>query len=443
MTTPRTAIIGAGPSGLSLALMLDGEVTVYESEPKPGGFCSATTRDGFTFDRGPHIMFSRNAEVLDFMVRSLRGNVHQSRRANRIAVQGRFVKYPIENDLAGLPEDLRNQCLLDFLFNDHARLAEAPGNLHDWFLGHFGQALTDLYFKPYNEKVWNVPLADLSMSWAERIPQPPAEDVVRGALGISTEGYLHQLYYHYPEVGGYEAIPAAWAKMLPSSSLRLDTPVTRLVPGEGGIDVVTKTGTERYDRVVCTAPMPIMLQLLDDPPEQVKLAVDSLQVNPMAVITLGFAGAVPNPFTAIYFPAPEFLVNRASTPSIFSPKNAPEGCFSIQAEIVTSPSGCELHRSDDDLIEHVRRGLIEHAVVEDRQEVVFADVQRYDRAYVVYTVGYEKQVQTVHQWAESRGVFLHGRFGAFEYVNVDGCVIRSQELAGRLNKRPTALPAVD
>jgi protoporphyrinogen oxidase len=189
--------------------------------------------------------------------------------------------------------------------------------------------------------------------------------------------------------------------------------------------------------------MPVLLELLGDPPDQVRSAVDSLQVNPMAVVTLGLAGAVRNQFSAIYFPDPEFLANRASTPSIFSPKNAPEGCFSIQAEIVTSPSGHELHRSDDELIEHVRRGLIAHEVVGGQQEVVFADVQRYQHAYVVYTVGYEKYVQTVHEWAESRGVYLHGRFGAFEYVNVDGCVIRSQELATRLNGRPTGLPVVD
>jgi protoporphyrinogen oxidase len=443
MSSTRTAIVGAGASGLSVALMLDGDVTIFESGPKAAGFCAATVRDGFTFDRGPHIMFSRDGEVLDFMVRSLRGNVHRSRRANRIAIGGRFVKYPIENDLAGLPEDLRNRCLMDFLFNDNAKLTDSPANLHEWFLGHFGKGLTDLYFKPYNEKVWNVPLAQLSMTWAERIPQPPAPDVVKGALGISTEGYLHQLHYHYPELGGYEAIPAAWAAMLPSSVLRLNTPVQRIVPGGEGVDVITSTGTERFDRVVCTAPMPSLLQMLGDPPDRVRAAVDSLQVNPMAVITLGFAGVDRNEFTAIYFPDPEFLVNRASTPSVFSPKNAPQGCYSIQAEIVAAPSGNELKQSDEDLLDHVRRGLIDHSVVTPDQEVVFADVQRFEYAYVVYTVGYERHVRTVHEWAESKGVYLHGRFGAFEYVNVDGCVIRSRELATRLNGRPTSLPTIE
>ena len=95
----NTAIIGAGASGLSLALMLDGDVTIFEQSDRTGGHCHATVRDGWTFDRGPHIMFSRDKDVLDFMIASLGDNIHQSRRNNRVFVDGRMVKYPLENDL--------------------------------------------------------------------------------------------------------------------------------------------------------------------------------------------------------------------------------------------------------------------------------------------------------------------------------------------------------
>jgi protoporphyrinogen oxidase len=111
--------------------------------------------------------------------------------------------------------------------------------------------------------------------------------------------------------------------------------------------------------------------------------------------------------------------------------------------MVSSPSGAELQGSDEELIEHVLGGLIRHGVVDSAVPVVFADVQRFDHAYVVYTVGYEEQVEVVRGWAESMGIYPHGRFGAFEYVNVDGCVARSRELAARLNGRATALPELD
>lgn len=438
----KTAIIGAGASGLSLALLLDGDVTVFEATDRAAGHSASTTRDGWTFDRGPHIMFSRNREVLDFMVRSLGDNVHRSRRNNVVSIAGTFARYPLENDLGSLPDDLRNRCLLDYLFNEHAHLADSPANLHEWFLGVFGASLTDVYLKPYNEKVWNVPLAELSMTWADRIPRPPAEDVVKGALGIRTEGYTHQLWFHYPSVGGYQAITTAWAELLPPGVLRLETPVTGLRPTGDGVDVVTGAGSEHFDRVVCTAPMPSLLEMVGDPPGEVRRAVEELQVNPTVVVTLGFQGVDEHQFTAAYFADPGYLANRVSFPCVFSPKNGPEGCYSAQAEITAPPGAEVLDWSDEQLVSHVLDGLVERGVVPADHPCVFTDVQRFEHAYVVYTVGYEQHQRVVLDWAESLGIHPHGRFGAFEYLNVDGCVVRSLDLATRLNGRPTSLSEI-
>jgi hypothetical protein len=48
----------------------------------------------------------------------------------------------------------------------------------------------------------------------------------------------------------------------------------------------------------------------------------------------------------------------------------------------------------------------------------------------------------VREWAKSLGIELHGRFGSFDYLNVDGCIAKSQALATTLNGRKTALPTV-
>jgi protoporphyrinogen oxidase len=438
----NTAIIGGGASGLSLALMLDGDVSIFEQSDHTGGHCHATNRDGWTFDQGPHIMFSRDKDVLDFMIASLGGNVHQSRRNNRVFVDGRMVKYPLENDLASLDLDTRTRCLLDYLFNDRSRLADSPSNLDEWFIGNFGEGMTDLYFRPYNEKVWNVPLRDLSMSWSERIPSPPPEDVVKGALGVATEGYLHQLNYHYPLVGGYQAITDAWTKQIPRDTLHLDTTVTSVVRRGGGLDVTTTAGTGHFDRVVSTAPMTSLLTMVSDVPTSIRDAVASLRVNPIDIVTLGYRGTDRNMFTAVYFADEGYLPNRVSSPSVFSPRNAPDGCFSLQAEITFPPGDGYLEIADETLIAHVHEGFISSGLVEPDCEPVFRDVQRVEFAYVVYTKDYEDAVALVREWALGNGITIHGRFGSFDYLNVDGCVRRSQELASELNGRVTPLPNV-
>jgi protoporphyrinogen oxidase len=438
----KTGIIGAGASGLSLALMLDGEFTVFEQRDRTGGHCHTTIRDGWTFDQGPHIMFSKNADVLNFMIKSLGENVHQSTRNNKVFVDRRMVKYPFENDLASLELSSRTRCLLTFLFNDHAELAKEPANLSEWFLGHFGEGMTDLYFRPYNEKVWNIALEDLSMTWSERIPLPPAADVVRGALGESTEGYLHQLHYHYPLEGGYQAITDAWTKRIAPASMHLNTRIKSIERVADGVTVTSDAGSVTFDRVVSTVPLPTLLELTGDVPDRVRDAVASLQINPVNVVTLGYRGVNRDNYTAVYFAGDEYLPNRVSGPSVFSPRNAPDGHFSLQAEITYPPGDGFLEMTDADLVAHVHDGIVDAGMVDRASEPVFVDVQRMRHAYVVYTKGYEAALSVVREWSKSLGIELHGRFGSFDYLNVDGCVAKSQALATVLNGRATALPTV-
>ena len=154
-------------------------------------------------------MFSRNQQTLDYMVTLLGDNVHRARRANKIFFKGRYVKYPFENGLYDLEPQDRFECLRDYLKNDHP----APTNFKEWIYHTFGTGLAEKYLLPYNEKIWNVPASEMSLDWVEgRVPKPPIEDVIKAAVGVETEGYTHQLYFHYPSTGGVESIPAGMAK---------------------------------------------------------------------------------------------------------------------------------------------------------------------------------------------------------------------------------------
>jgi protoporphyrinogen oxidase len=436
----RIGVIGAGPSGLCLGMFLEHETEVLEAQSKPGGTAGSLCVDGYTFDHGPHIMFSKNEEILDFMVKSLGSNVHRCRRNNRIAYAGRLVKYPFENDLAALPQNEAYECVRDYFLNPWRARYPEPANLREWFLHHFGEAMCEKYFFPYNTKVWNVPVADLSMSWADRIPQPPAEDVLKSAMGIPTDGYLHQLYYHYPLHGGYQAIADAWAEIV-EPRLGFEVRSISLPPG-GGVTLSGASGERHYDRVVSTIPLERLLSIADFPiPDQVREAVAQLLINPMIVVSLGLAATDSELMTAVYFPQADFKVNRISFPATFSPNNAPIGCYSVQAEITCSAADPTWTWSDRQAVDHVLDGLIAAGIISSPETVVLAHVQRVQYAYVVYRRAYERHAAVVRDWFPQQGIDLCGRFSYFEYVNVDGAVARAMDVAGRLNGREVQLAA--
>jgi protoporphyrinogen oxidase len=429
VTTPL-GILGGGASGLSLALLTDLDFVLIEQSPRAGGHAVSTSVDGWVFDRGPHIMFSRDPLLLECMVASLGDNVHRCRRNNKVAVAGSLARYPIENDLAALPSPLRGDAVLSLLRAQSQ--AGEPGNLAEWFEAQFGEVLVSTYFRPYNEKVWNVPLETLSMNWADRIPRPPLEDVVRGALGEASEGYLHQLHYSYPLRGGYAAITDSWAAGVPAGKLVLGSTVTRLTPTSQGVHVETPQQDWLFDQVVSTLPLHDLVTMVAGVPSSVVSAVSRLVVNPMIVVTLGFSAEDGDQFTAVYIPDDDYHVNRLSYPATFSPNNAPPGCFSIQAEITCAPGADLLDWSDDAVFTHVVDGLRKRSLLPGGADPVFRWIERYRYAYVVYTQGYERDLDAAVGWFASRGIHLHGRFGAHQYVNVDGCLANSIALARRL-----------
>ncbi len=238
-------ILGGGLAGISIAAHLDHDCEVLEKDSRGGGHCQTVEEQGFTYDAGgPHIIFSRNQEMVDYMVSLLGDNVHQARRNNKIFYRGRYVKYPFENGLFDLEPQDRFECLYHYLKNDYP---PPRTNFKEWIYHHFGKGLAEKYLIPYNEKIWNVPAEELGLEWVEgRVPKPPLEDVIKAAVGVETEGYTHQLYFNYPLRGGIEALPRALERRV--RNITADFAVERIWRENGEWCVTNGRVTRRYSK---------------------------------------------------------------------------------------------------------------------------------------------------------------------------------------------------
>src|SRR6516165_11602790 len=221
-------ILGGGISGLTLQRFLDHPSEVLEKASVPGGLCRTFWKDGFGFDIGGHILFSKHEHVNELINGLLGDNINYCRRANKILYKGRYIKYPFENDLGSLDKQESYECLIDYLKND----SPPPTNFEEWTYYTFGRSIAEKYLIPYNRKIWKLEPREMGLDWVGRVPKPPLEDVVKSALGIETEGYTHQLCFRYPLHGGFEALVKA---MIPQgATIHLNTRIRRITQRAGG-----------------------------------------------------------------------------------------------------------------------------------------------------------------------------------------------------------------
>ncbi|MDD1700711.1 MAG: FAD-dependent oxidoreductase [Methanoregula sp.] len=424
----KTAILGGGLSGLTLARLLlerGEEVVVLEAEPVYGGLCRSKSEQGFTFDiGGSHIIFSRDEEVLDFMRRMIAGNEQRNNRNTKIFYKKKYIKYPFENGLSDLPPEDRFACVNGFIKNLIAvekGEIPAPSNFREWIYYTFGSGIAECYMVPYNEKIWKYPTDHMSHHWVDgRIPRPPIEDVIKSAIGISTEGYTHQSVFSYPLDGGIESLVQAIAE-----------PVEPFIRTGFRVSSVTKSGAKwkisngdeniLADQCLCTMPIQHLLPCLKSVPAEVTHAADALKYNSLVSIMIGIKGQVPA-ISWFYIPDPEVgRTNRISFPSGYSRHVAPSGCSAILAEITHQPDDEVASQSNNELVQEVVE-MLQNMQIMKADQVVYSSVERQPFAYVVYDIDYLKNIAIIRHYCREIGIPLIGRFAQFEYLNMDGCI---------------------
>lgn len=433
----KTAILGAGVSGLALArALIEGgldanDITLFEAAPVAGGLCRSKVIDGFTYDlAGGHILFSKKKEILDWMQTAGGGPeaFEERQRNTAIRFEDRWVRYPFENGIGDLPEQANYECLAGYVHAWHQRKltgSEAPADFGAWIQWRFGEGIAKHFMDPYNEKIWKRPLQEITSEWvAGRVPDAPIEDVLRAAVGIRTEGYVHQSVFWYPKQGGFQAITDGMAADL-QDRIRLSTPVDKITrQGEGWA-----VHGEEFDRVVLTTPLDLTPRLVEGVPQDVAKAMGELEYNGLVTYLVALDTPEQPDLSWCYLPHPnQGPANRVTWMSNYSEGGAPEGKSSLLVEI-TRP-GREA-QPDEDLEEKTLFGL-ENAGLIQRDQVLFTDRSDVDRAYVVYVHGHEKRRQKALGWLEDQGLFPLGRFGRFEYDNSDQCVEKARCLALRL-----------
>ncbi len=421
----ETLVLGGGLAGLSAGYHATGDYRILEREDRVGGLCRTNWYGGFGFDHSIHILFTKRPDLARFICDDLLGGrYHDHTRSSWVYGHGGYTGYPFQSNLHGLPPEVAADCVLGLIEAHRNPPAEVPANFAEWAVATFGEGIARHFFLPYNERVWATPPAEMDYRWiADRVAVPDLEEVVRGAFQPPALRWGPNSSFWYPEDGGIEALPRALMAGLEPERVETATEVAAIDPVRRLV-TTTDGRSYSYTSLISSLPLPRLVQLVADVPQSVRDAVASLRWNTVFAVLLGVRRPEISDKHWVYFHEDKFVFHRISFPMNFSPTLAPDGCSSIMAEISHSP-----HRdmSGRDLVADTIAGLRDAEVIRDDDEIVFGRVSPITPAYVIYTLDHQRAVATIREWLDAIGIRTVGRFGEWEYFNMDQAIASGRD----------------
>lgn len=405
----KVAIIGAGISGLSLAQLLKQRnigFKLFEQSATVGGIAKVDKKTPVPFHyTGGHCFNSKHQEVLDFIFENIlsKDQWNAVSRDARIYFKDQFISYPIEYSLREIAKGrplyvLR--VLLEILKN---KILPFPiTNLADYFENQFGRTLTNDYFRPYNEKIWQRRLEDLSPEWVNgKLPESSLKDILSGLLGVKENSMVHAHFYYPKE--GKNAFVEALANEIPVT-------LNSHIRGIKYIDRKWIVGGEPFEHLVYTGPLDKIHQVIGVT-ESVQQAIQKLSYNR---VTSSLWSCEPSQHLWSYIPNREIIFHRIVYIGKFLKK--PKGDF-LTLEAIGSYQKFELEEEAKKL-PFVKECIAHHTS---------------DHAYVVYDRNYREAKKAIFNEVKQNNLHLLGRFAEWEYYNMDICIKKAMDLANKLD----------
>lgn len=413
-------IIGSGISGLSIANMLSGRfmVKILERADKAGGLIKCERINGNLFHKvGGHVFNSKNQLVLDWFWKHFdRDNEFiLARRNAKILFNNQLIGYPLENYLYQLPE-AQLRPIIDELLELTARdKNEIPSyhNFKDFLIGNFGEKLYDLYFGPYNSKIWNTDISKVPLEWLDgKLPMPQIKEVIISNIIKKEESAMVHAAFYYPKRDGSQYIVNRLAE---KQDISLSYPVTGIELKDGRLSI--NDGDILTDILVYCGDVRQLASI-------VKINDDNLKSALVSVIDLPSNGTSnvlcetdDNDLSWLYLPEEKFKAHRIIYTGNFSSTN---NAGSGRKTCVVEFSGKQEQSAMITELKLLPGNL--HPLAFNYEP----------NSYIIQQKETRNKIAELKKLLASYHIYLLGRFGEWEYYNMDKCIESAMELSERL-----------
>jgi protoporphyrinogen oxidase len=428
-----TAVLGAGPAGLTAAWVLARRgvpAVVFEADGDVGGIAKTVEFNGYRFDLGGHRFFTKLKPIERLWERMLGDDFLTRSRMSRIYYRGTFFSYPLQarDVLRGLGIIESARCIASYVSGQMRLLRGEPRTFEEWVAGKFGKRLYDIFFRTYTEKVWGVPGSQIGAEWAaQRIRNFSLGMAIRDAVGLRRAHATTLIEeFRYPRLGPgqmwrafarklrAEGIPVQLNRRC--TSIRHDgNRVTSVVIGANGDQ------TEHpVDAVLSTMGLQELIRTLDPPPPQAVLdAAESLKYRELCLVAIVTDEPEPFPDNWIYLHDPGSRAGRVQNFGAWSEDMVVPGTTCLGVEYFCD-EGDEVWELSSDAAVKLAVEELDAIGLVNKDHVLDGVKIRVPGAYPVYDADYQAHVATIRGYLSTlENLQTCGRNGLHHYNNQD------------------------
>jgi protoporphyrinogen oxidase len=413
------------------------------------GHVHSTFQDGFTWDEGPHVSFTKHDYVKDLFAKSVDGGFDEYAVRTTNYFHGHWIDHPAQSALYQVPEPLREQCLRSFLETREEAANETPHNYAEWLDYAFGPVFARTFPAAYTRKYWGCEADALTTDWVGgRVFSPSVQEIIDGSKGPLDRSTHYITQVRYPRQGGYQS----FASLLHAGArIHYHQEIVRINLEERRL--WTATGAEyRWERLINTLPLPTFIRACAKVPTEIVEAADNLACTSVFIINVTAAHPTRRPENWIYIYDEDKYSTRINCTEKLTAGNAPMGHTGVQVEVYISKHR-PLGGTPQAVAKQVISELVEMGLVDNEQSVTSVHTVLAPWANVTFTHGTDTSLDAIWGWLEqyglqretddchplcdwnsklaepanpTRSLHMAGRFGQWKYFWSDDCVLRGK-----------------
>jgi protoporphyrinogen oxidase len=430
-------VLGGGLAGLSFCANSNSKkIQVIEMLKEPGGLVRSINVNNFWFDAVVHLLHFQNDEDKINLNKYISNEFAPILQNANVITQAGKTKFPFQLNLGDLPKETATKCVSDYLETIKSK-PKKINNFKEWLKQSFGQKMCEVFFYPYNNKLWKRPLESIAprdINWT--IQQFNSQKIIDGLkLNVNNnEAYNLNSLYPIPEKNKLKRCMGILTDNI-YKDIKENVQLNEEIQ-EVNIDeryVISKMKNNKLKKYhyskacISTIPLPELLKITT-PRIQKPYEFKSTGVIYAMVMLKG--EKYNSKELSSYYASSEYAFSRVIFMQNFDPHTAPIGFWSLMTEITYNEDN---NRDLEQLESEIKENLLQLNLVKNIEDFVKIHFEIHPYAYAVFEKNTKTNVDNLSDFYQSKDLHLLGRYGKWQYISMAQGYTEALNMAERFN----------